>query len=153
MRIAAFTCTLVLLAGCGGSSNDATRAAALDAQRSALDAHRALWADRGPRSYRYTHAQRGFAPHVTVDVTVTSGVVSDATLVEGDAAAVRGATVEALFDDVRRRLDLVEHAAPDQRCAAAATYDETLGYPRRASFGCDPGESDGWDVSGFTSLD
>jgi hypothetical protein len=153
MRIVAFACMGVLLAACGGSSDHPR--ADFSAQRADLAAHRALWAERGPRSYQYTYQPRGFAPRQKIEVTVTSGVVSGATLVEGSPPIwSKGATVEALFDEIATWLDGVERCPRGDRCLAQIAYDDTLGHPVSVWIGDDSvldGVS-GWDVSGVTSL-
>jgi|GEM_PF-443685 len=126
MRLSVLAGTLALLAACASS----------------FEQHQALWAAKGPASYRYTYSTTGFVGRLEVRVHVEGGVVTDATVISpaGLPGPIRGQTVEQLFADVRSRLD-----GP---CKTTARYDETLGYPLSAYSDCG-GEGDGWIVQDF----
>ena len=114
----------------------------LSACSSGLEEHAALWRDRGPPSYQYTHGAGGFSPHIVLRVTVRSRAVSGTTALEsaGFPGPFTGWTMEQLFEDIRGRLD--------DACKTTARYDEALGYPLSVYSDCGE-EGDGWTVTDF----
>lgn len=115
----------------------------LSACSSGLEEHEALWRDKGPSSYQYTHGAGGFSLHVVLRVTVQSGTVSNTTALSsaGFPGPYRGWTMEELFQDIRERLD-------EDACKTTARYDESLGYPVSVYSNCGE-EGDGWTVTDF----
>ena len=109
---------------------------------SGLEEHEALWRDKGPSSYQYTHGGGGLSPHIVLRVTVQSRAVTGTMVVDsaGLSGPFTGWTMEQLFDDIRDRLD--------GACKTTARYDESLGYPLSVYSDCGE-EGDGWSVTDF----
>lgn len=120
-----------------------------------VDAAEERWSARHPASYAYRLSEGGDIPGQVIAVIVRDGqTVSE--IVEGSPYGsadgfypyalfpTNGATVEGLFDSVRRGIDHGDDVE--------VTYDADLGFPTKASFSND-GEGDWFALTDFHPLD
>jgi Family of unknown function (DUF6174) len=138
---------LLSLLATGCADMDPTGTAALTAQ---IERARTRWRAAALTSYGFTSATLCFCPVEFVQprrVTVRDGVVYavvDARTLQ-PMPLTRGHTVDSLFT-------LALHEARTRPAGLDVTFDATLGFPRRLSYGNDPMIADGEVVITIDSL-
>ena len=111
--------TIVSLAAC-----DTTRPVS-DADRAALQAHEAQWAQRDFHSYEFDYSESQLSTNYNVHITVVHDTVSDVIDVHtGQPPAVPRTwpTIDALFNEA-------DFAVNESGISVSLEYDDQYGYP------------------------
>lgn len=149
MRIWLMVLAVSLLAGCGGSTGQGSA----DAQRSALAAARALWAERGYNSYEITFTINCFCPPgssganvlTVIDNRIVSAVNSNTGMPYPSSSFTGLYTVAQSFAFIESLLD----SPPDR---LQVEYDPDYGYPTVIDIDYIQGAADDEVSYGFSDL-
>ncbi|HEY1012402.1 MAG TPA: DUF6174 domain-containing protein [Herpetosiphonaceae bacterium] len=150
-----------LLAACGGADGPPSPAHQIRAMERAQADAEALWAQRGPASYRLVTEFVTLGSDVTMTVEVRQGAVAShecqlnhrQASIACDIASRRPErfTVDGLFASARElRVYAEGYKAIEPREAMSVVYDKDLGYP--AIIRWTPPEWTGWTVVSFEPL-